>query len=95
MSDKSGDKPSSEKTFSSETPSKISAPSIMSAPAEKKPFPMFLVLSVACAVSAALAIFFLVLLLSANAKISQFERDIEDYKSTVLNLKNQINELDK
>ena len=84
-----------ETLFSAENPPKMATPAIMSAPVEKKPFPILLVLSIGCVISLALAILFLVLWLSANAKTSQLERDITDYKTTIVNLKNQINALDK
>lgn len=84
-----------EPLFSTENPPKMATSAIMSAPVEKKPFSVLLALAAGCAVSLALAILFLILWLSANAKVVQLERDVADHKTTIVNLKNQINELDK
>ncbi|MBQ6130109.1 hypothetical protein IJI72_00190 [Candidatus Saccharibacteria bacterium] len=91
---KSGSEKASKPLFSTETPPKMASPAILSAPVER-PFPVFLAAVAGCVVCAALAVLFLVMMLSANARVSQLERDIEDYKSQILNLKKQINELDK
>lgn len=85
----------SEPRFISSNPQKNSSPSIMSAPTDKKKISLLIGAIAGCAVSTTLAIIFLFLFISTNAKVSQLERDVTDYKKTILDLKNQINELDK
>ncbi|MBQ6396035.1 hypothetical protein IJH89_00415 [Candidatus Saccharibacteria bacterium] len=43
---------------------------------------------------AGLSVFLLILNISKSAKISQLQSDVDGYRSDIVDLKNQINELD-
>ena len=80
--------------FDSSRPSRNANPSIMSAPAEKSKLPLTFLFGVGCAVFAGLSVFLLILNISKSAKISQLQSDVDGYRSDIVDLKNQINELD-
>lgn len=69
------------------------APSIMSAPAQKKKYQLLIILIVAVIASVALNIFLAILLATRAEKISLLESELESEKAYVLELKTEINSL--
>ncbi|MBR3180473.1 hypothetical protein IKF63_00095 [Candidatus Saccharibacteria bacterium] len=87
-------KPINLKALETEAPAAAQAPSIMSAPREKR-FPILPVLIVSLVISVALNIVALVAVIFNNQTIGVLNKQIDEYKNDILDLKNQINALDK
>lgn len=75
----------------SAAPAQPNAPSIMSAPRDKKKTERTLIVIAALIISVILNIVLAIVSLSKNERISQMENDIKDYKSDIIELKNKLN----
>lgn len=81
------------KRIISAEPAQPNAPSIMSAPRDKKKGQRVIIIIAALIISLAINVILAVTSLSKNERISQMENDIKDYKSDIVELKNKINAL--
>ena len=81
------------KRIISAEPAQPNAPSIMSAPRDKKKGQRVIIIIAALIISLAVNVILAVTSLSKNERINQLENDIKDYKSDIVELKNKINAL--
>jgi len=81
------------KKIISAAPAQPNTPSIMSAPRDKKKGQRIIIIVAALIVSLAVNVVLAITSLSKNERISQMEKDITDYKSDIIDLKNKINSL--
>ncbi len=81
------------KRIISAEPAQPNAPSIMSAPRDKKKGQHVIIIIAALIISLAINVILAVTSLSKNERINQMENDIKDYKSDIVELKNKINAL--
>ncbi|MBR3320300.1 hypothetical protein IKG20_03290 [Candidatus Saccharibacteria bacterium] len=82
------------KKIVSEPAARPNASSIMSAPRDKKKTQTFFIVTAALVISLILNVVLAIASLSKNEHISQMEKDINDYKADIVELKNKINALD-
>ena len=81
------------KKIVSEPAARPNTPSIMSAPRDKKKGQRTVIIIIALIASLALNIFLAISSISKNERITQLEKDVTDYKSDIVELKNKINAL--
>ncbi len=75
--------------------SKTNTPAIMSAPRDRAKAKKAFIVIGALIVSLAVNVILLITSLAKNARLHQYESEIEDYKTITNDLKEQINQLNK
>lgn len=81
------------KKIVSEPAARPNTPSIMSAPRDRKKTQKTFIIIIALILSLALNVFLAISSISKNERITQLEKDVTDYKSDIVELKNKINAL--